>query len=265
MGKYDGNTAIEDSSPGHADYRCIEGKNAPDDNPGFDSNTVVIIREDLTKDGLVKLCHCGCETPLLKQDGNGGVFRQGHDARFKGILQRAHVHGREVAIIQGGAIISGPAMNLAAERGWQKFLEKAEVTAKRAADRATVRRSRQTIGQQQSSGPGNLELLNTMKAAAVVLKEHGFYGRAAGNRKIEITRENVESILDGTHPGLQPQNQHPDGFAAGMTVKSKYRGKVQIGVIVGIAGDRAELTFPGTEIKNRVVEISSLVAWEDGK
>lgn len=105
----------KDSTPDSDDLRPIEGPDAPEDNPGFEG---VILQ---VQDGESRLCGCGCGEKLVNQKGKS-QFRQGHDARLKGILQRAHVHGEEITILSGGAAISGPALGFAKERGWERFL-----------------------------------------------------------------------------------------------------------------------------------------------
>lgn len=48
-----------------------------------------------TTPARAKHCGCGCGDPLAARAG--GLFRSGHDARFKSILTAAHAEGRQVA------------------------------------------------------------------------------------------------------------------------------------------------------------------------
>ena len=67
-------------------------------------------------------CQCGCEKPVKPTS----TFRQGHDARFKGILIRAHLTDTEIFLNHGGNATQTSAFHLAEERGWEKFLLNAQ-------------------------------------------------------------------------------------------------------------------------------------------
>lgn len=81
-------------------------------------------------------CPCGCRQAPV---GKNRVFRMGHDARLRGKLIRAHVAGFEVAQVGPGLLISGPAMTVAHNLGWDHYLEEA---ARREIDRKANRVSR---------------------------------------------------------------------------------------------------------------------------
>lgn len=49
-------------------------------------------------------------------------FAQGHDAKLKGLLIRAHRAGQEIHVVDGGGLVSASPANLAAQRGWDRFL-----------------------------------------------------------------------------------------------------------------------------------------------
>lgn len=235
MGKYDANTVEDDSSPGVA---------IP--------NTLVLNwgNEELP------LCKCGCLEPRI------GDFKQGHDARLKGKLNRAHTRGQKLRILEGDDVRDCAPMDYAIDRGWERFLEKAAVTATRAADRATVRKAKQPMGA-SSRNTGGMELLNLLKAAAEVLKPLGFYGKSAGVKYVPITPENAQSIVDGTHPALQPGGVNPDtGLAVGMIIPMSYKGAKVKAEIMSIAGDRAEIHHGKIF---RVVELASLEAAANGR
>lgn len=105
----------QDSSVGYQDY--LARMDGSTDDPGFDGESTVII--DRSGDSASdRRCGCGCRSQISGKR----QFRQGHDARFKGILQRAHRNGCEVAIVDGGGIVSGPASTVAKNLGWEKFM-----------------------------------------------------------------------------------------------------------------------------------------------
>jgi hypothetical protein len=68
-------------------------------------------------------CPCGCGEAL----GDKSKFRMGHDARFRGILIRAHLMGVEVrwARDDGSLTDAHTAMVLAQDYGWQEYLTNA--------------------------------------------------------------------------------------------------------------------------------------------
>jgi hypothetical protein len=59
-------------------------------------------------------CCCGCGEPVSK----GRSFRQGHDARLKGILGRAHRGGIPVRIVADGSRETQTAAALLEAWGW---------------------------------------------------------------------------------------------------------------------------------------------------
>lgn len=113
MSKYRNNTAVDDSSVGSAFYR--EHPDDINDTTVFDENGVYLITMD---DEGNRLCACGC----LARVGPRAEFVQGHDARLKGILQRAYVRESDINVIGGGGLTTTDAWIEARHRGWQKFL-----------------------------------------------------------------------------------------------------------------------------------------------
>lgn len=94
-----------------------------DSSPGvfqLDPGCVVLLRPD------VLACPCGCgELPR----GVKATFCMGHDARFRGILIRAHLMGVEVrwARSDGALTDPSPAMELAKDLDWKEYLLSAEL------------------------------------------------------------------------------------------------------------------------------------------
>lgn len=100
-----------DSSPGAEQYLPEDAGDGT--TPGVEGLILLV------DDGQ---CACGCgEATTAKRE-----FRQGHDAKLKGKLIRAHVNDIEVHTIGSGGIVSTDAMNLAKQRGWEPHLEAAE-------------------------------------------------------------------------------------------------------------------------------------------
>lgn len=134
MSKYRNNTALDDSSVGSAFYRT-----GVEDSEEYDENGVYLITMD---DDGNRLCHCGC----LVRVGNRSQFLQGHDAKLKGILQRAHHRGSEIHIIAGGDIASTSAYNEARNRGWTKFLVEFKARQERQEQERADRKAKRATG-----------------------------------------------------------------------------------------------------------------------
>lgn len=76
-------------------------------------------------------CLCGCGgTP----SGKKARFIPGHDARYKGMLNRAHIAGIKVVIVEDG-VRKDPvtAMSLAKAQGWESNVKAAKDTYDQAA------------------------------------------------------------------------------------------------------------------------------------
>lgn len=118
MARFNPNTydPAADSSPDTEGYR------EPDE--GRELQGVILDRTQVEGDDgeLFDACQCGCRSPL----NPGRRFVQGHDARLKGILMRAHLAGVEVHVLQGGMLISTDAMDEAKDQGWAQFLKDAK-------------------------------------------------------------------------------------------------------------------------------------------
>lgn len=96
----------KDSSPGSEIYRYNEG----DEDPGCEG-VILLVEKDQ--------CLCGCgEYPK----GKDAKFCMGHDARYRGILQRAHMTGTEINVFNEGTLVSGPAMSFARDLGWEEHI-----------------------------------------------------------------------------------------------------------------------------------------------
>lgn len=101
---------VDDSTPGlslatHAEYK----------------GCVVLVQSDPVH------CPCGCDT---KPNGAKSKFVQGHDARLKGVLIRAHLTGTKVAYLEdrSGKHKATPqtAMTVAKTHGWGDHLAYAQ-------------------------------------------------------------------------------------------------------------------------------------------
>lgn len=57
-------------------------------------------------------CACGCGEPVMR------TFKQGHDQRLKGILERAHRAGDPVRVVADGKRTTTSAQDLLEARGW---------------------------------------------------------------------------------------------------------------------------------------------------
>lgn len=81
-----------------------------------------------------KFCLHGCGAQT-----KGGDFVIGHDAKLKSILQKAHVAAPDKPVDLGGKdatpLHGRKPMEIAKERGWEGFLDKAAAAAKAKADR----------------------------------------------------------------------------------------------------------------------------------
>lgn len=238
MGKYDNNTVADDSSPG---VELPEG-------------ALVLVWNE----GGKNLCRCGCLEVRL----GAGEFRQGHDARLKGKLNRAHVRQNTLLLIEDEERTWTTPYDYAETRNWGKFLEKAQITSQRQADQATVRRSKQTVGQQAAADRVNGASLDTMKAAARVLKAVGRYGAAAGEDRIEVTAANALAIAEGGYEGVTGRLtvDEATGLFIGETVGLERGGHMNKVQILEISGERArvETVKISGEQEEWVVELTSL-------
>ena len=81
-------------------------------------------------------CHCGCTLQVNK----GKRFRQGHDARFKGILIRAHLAGADVTIHNGSIDVTTAAARFAQDYAWEHYLRDAQYRAEVKVAKSTLRK-----------------------------------------------------------------------------------------------------------------------------
>lgn len=217
MGKYDNNTVEQDSSEGYVQEGMLVLYWGGDDDPR---------------------CKCGCLDSRASGD-----FRQGHDARLKGKLNRAHARDQKLLIIENGASSTTTPMEYAETRNWGRFLEKAKVTAERAADRATVRASRKSVGKQANPGGGSLEKLELMKACSRVLKA---IGRYEGPDKIDIgSLDSLErtALAEGTYEPIAKavKRDKKSKLFVGQTVRIDRQGHWQQAEVLEVKGDRCRI------------------------
>lgn len=86
-------------------------------------------------------CGDGCGEPVTK----GRSFRQGHDAKLKGILGRAHKAGQHVAIVIDGTRTTSSAQALLVTRGWPvPAVPEPKATKPKAAPRARTTKAKAT-------------------------------------------------------------------------------------------------------------------------
>lgn len=92
----------DDSSPGSSKYR--KGDDAL-------RGVILIVGSD---------CACGC---TLSTSSDKTRFRQGHDAKLKGILQRAFLADEPVNILDGeGGVVTMSAYDVFSEYNWHQFV-----------------------------------------------------------------------------------------------------------------------------------------------
>lgn len=96
------------------------------------------VRIDRTTEGT---CRCGCGEQLSNPKRS---FRQGHDARYKGILQIAYRNNIELGIEEGGMLISSDALTEAERFGWERFMTEAPKRSAKAVKRVTIKVGRWT-------------------------------------------------------------------------------------------------------------------------
>lgn len=171
-----------------------------------DGNPVVGVSEGevrLLRDSDAQcLCGCGGETTSETAD-----FLPGHDAKYKGILSRAHLRGDIVVWVDsdGSATTPATARDLADERGWSKYLDQAEKQAEklRRQDRERpVRRKRVRRVVDPDTGEveetsATMERIDVLKQAVEICKKAGVYLEPEG-----VTHQAARALIDGTHPAL---------------------------------------------------------------
>lgn len=115
-----------DSSTGHNQYR----------KDGFDGPVLITNEGD---------CPCGCGT---KPNNAKRTFRQGHDARLKGILIRSGATGFKVRLVQDGKVTDKTALQVAQGHGFSDQVKTgiagAEEKIKARADREAQRKAKAT-------------------------------------------------------------------------------------------------------------------------
>lgn len=150
-------------------------------------------------------CKCGCGEEL--PGSSKGEFRPGHDARYKGMLCRAHIRGDVIRWVSKSGTESPPytAADLATERGWTSYITKAEKRAEdlRRLDRTTPERRKRTrrevdpeTGEVEEASV-TMERIDTLKQAVQVCRDRRLYLEPEG-----VTRVAAPRLLDGSHPAL---------------------------------------------------------------
>lgn len=213
---YRNTTAVDDSSAGADDYRAkLDGRK---DDPGL---TGVIL---LVDDGQ---CLCGCGEKVRE----GSKFLPGHDARLKGILQRAHQRGDDVSIVDAGTIRSTDPATFAANLDWDRFIRAAEANKAKADARPGRSRGKGSVASRKAS-------LDLMKAAARIVKPLGI--------KDSVTPDNAERIV----------------AEGGLPVKVIVRGRTSVGIAKAelVKGDRVTVEYRTKDNKpaTKVMELASL-------
>lgn len=112
-----------------------------------------------------KLCNCGCGDPLPERKNGKTVettrFIQGHDARFRGILIRAHLTNTEITVRDGAMQTSSSAMQLATNLDlgrknahWVSSLQNAQNTF----DAKAAKRTNRSTGKQDAYQLGTIKI-----------------------------------------------------------------------------------------------------------
>lgn len=135
------------------------------------------------------LCACGCGVTASKLGG----FKQGHDARLKGMLQKAHLAGEEVSLFDDhdGLVYSLSARDWAVLRGWAQYIDRHAAVvsnkAERAARRETTKNANRATAKNGSLIPW--EDVLKMKEAIKRVNAEGYKGM------IQVTKDNFDRIL----------------------------------------------------------------------
>lgn len=171
-------------------------------------------------------------------------FCQGHDAKLKSALQRCFRAGIGYAILDGGLMIDRDPLQVAAERGWSKFMTpgKAKATPK-------VKKVKAPKGDQ-------LSRLNGMKAAAKLVKTNKLLGE--DGKALQVTPENFQFIIDGQLDQAATEVTL-SGPKVGDDIKVNYRRGMRAATVTEIEGERARVVFDlnGKTI-SRVYDLASL-------
>lgn len=101
-------------------------------------------------------CPCGCLTKPLSK---GRTFAMGHDARFRGILIRAHCTGNEVTVIDPDSKEREvfKAMALAETHDWAEYLATAKTREDEKAQRRLDRANKEVLN--KALQPGDKKLI----------------------------------------------------------------------------------------------------------
>lgn len=194
-----------------------------------------------------------CDTPC------GNIFAQGHDAKLKSVLIRCHLAGIDYMVRAGGAVTSAEPMEVARQRGWAKFLLKAEESRQRKEEARQARIERKTSNKTERKAKAEtgaterLALLDAMKQAARIVKEQGL--------DVKVTRDNYQAILDGAATATStPAPEAGAKFRVGQEVKVPDRGRLIPATVLEVAGDRlrVQITFKNGKVTERVLEASSI-------
>lgn len=114
---------------------------AADSTPGTSDGAEGVVRVIGRLEGrdktIVELCHSGSGDAVTP----GRRFRQGGDARLKGILIRAHLAGVKITTVTAEDTTTATALQVAKSYGWEPYLKAAE---QRQGERNAARKARET-------------------------------------------------------------------------------------------------------------------------
>lgn len=201
--------------------------------------------------------------PVYKTCGRqvAGEFAQGHDAKLKSVLQKAYTKADggdgEFRMLDGGLLISADPMEIAKQRGWERFLTKAtETQTKRAS-----RKARKAKGQPGDSMTKHDKIaeLEGMKAAARRVKAEGIKGD--DGKPLQVTHLNWRQIVAEGQATDTPPSPDRSAIAVGDEFKISYRGTLVPATVTEIKGNRAKVTFAQKttgKTVSRVIDLETL-------
>jgi hypothetical protein len=140
-------------------------------------------------EGGTPLCCCGCGATATKLGG----FRQGHDARLKGTLQKLHLANEELSLFddKNALVYTLPARDWAILRGWEKYIDRhASVVSNRTEKEVRRRAVREGNRATPTSTVLPWEDVLKMKEAIKRVNAEGFKG------VIRVNKHNFQRILD---------------------------------------------------------------------
>lgn len=126
-------------------------------------------------------CMCGCGGETRSR------FQPGHDARLKGRLVRTYREGGRDAEAAKVVLL---------DLGWGRYIgidqPKVEHLPRERAPRIVTE---EDLARKQAAIEARLQNLADMKAASKALQAAGRHGKAAGDRRLIVTKTNAQAIL----------------------------------------------------------------------